>query len=42
MDLGLFSNLSQKNTAVIMKEDKFEMFFNWMHESLKMICNKEE
>lgn len=42
MDLGLFSNLSQNNTAVIMKEDKFEMFFNWMYESLKMICNEEE
>lgn len=42
MDLGLISNLSQNNAAVIMKENKFEMFFNWMHESLEMICNKEE
>lgn len=42
MDLGLISILSQNNAAVIMKENKFEMFFNWMHESLEMICNKEE
>jgi uncharacterized protein YegL len=40
MDIEPLSNLSQNNTAVILKEDKFEMFFNWIYESLKMICNK--
>ncbi|WP_455066112.1 hypothetical protein [Prevotella melaninogenica] len=41
MDLEALSNLSQKNAAVVLKEDKFEMFFNWMFESLKMICTKK-
>ena len=38
MDLETLRVLSHNNSAVVLKEDKFEMFFNWLHESLKMIC----
>lgn len=41
MDLKSFQKISLKNNALILKDDKYEMFFNWLHESLKMICNKE-
>ena len=39
MELESFKKLSHKNDAVVLKENKIEEFFNWLHESLKLICN---
>ena len=39
MELESLNKLSHKSAAVILKKNKFEEFFNWLHESLKVICN---
>lgn len=40
MDKESFSNLTQNNTGEIMKDGCYEIFFSWVYDHLKMICNK--